>query len=197
VLLKERLILIGISRVTPYDKATQDHVRGSSGKKDLMVVFRFPCSFDDDVGVLLEEGDYFLRCRDLLTLEDSPVGLIDDLTENTDSPLKSSGQFMSVKGIGEGMTFIGGKFGDCLFGVPYHLPGIIEEILVRALTYRILAGIENCHDPLLYYAPVVAELITGLRDEFLALGKPTGNDADAVGEKSRVCGVVDVGFYGC
>jgi len=91
------------------------------------------------------------------------------------------------------MTLIGGEFGDCLFGVPHYLPCITEKVPVGALTYCIVTGIEDCHGPLLYDSPVVAELIAGLGSEFLTLLEPSGDDADAVGEKGRVCGAVDVG----
>ncbi len=59
------------------------------------------------------------------------------------------------------MTFIGGKFGDGFFGIPHHEPGILEDIPVSFLAYRILAGIEDRH-PLLHNPPMIAHLIPGL-----------------------------------
>ena len=42
---------------------------------------------------------------------------------------------------------------------------------------------------------VVAELILGLGREFLAFCEPPGDDADAVGKKGRIRGMVDVGLH--
>lgn len=101
-------ILIGVSRVAPYDEAMQDHSGCSSGKKHLMTILRVSFSFDDDVGMVLKEGTYLFRCRNLLFLEDSPVGLIDDFCEDGHCPFEPSGQFSSREGVGKGMAFIGG-----------------------------------------------------------------------------------------
>ena len=103
-----------------------------------------------------KERDHLFRCGDLLSLEDPPVGLIDDFCEDTHCPFEPSGQFSSCEGVGKGMSFIGGKLGDCFFAVSYHKPGILEEVPVCALTYRVFPCIEDRHDP-----PVIAELIPG------------------------------------
>ncbi len=66
-----------------------------------MAIFRISSSFDDDVGMILKEGDHLFRCGNLLSLEDPPVGLIDDLLEDTDRPFDPSGQFTPRKGIRE------------------------------------------------------------------------------------------------
>ncbi len=44
-----------------------------------MAVLNLPAPFDDDVGVFLEQAENLLPGRDLLTLDDSPFGLVDDL----------------------------------------------------------------------------------------------------------------------
>jgi hypothetical protein len=43
---------------------------------------------------------------------------------------------------------------------------------------------------------VVAEPIVGSGCEFLAFREPPGDDPDAVGEKGRIRGMMDVGLYG-
>ncbi len=56
--------------------------------------------FDDDVGMIAKRTAPF-PMQDLLSLENSPVGLIDDLAEDTHCPFKSPGEFLSREGIGE------------------------------------------------------------------------------------------------
>lgn len=195
MLFEEWPVLIGIGRVALYNKTTEDRVRGSSGKKDLMAVFGIPFPFDDDVGVVLEEGDHLLRGRDLIALAYATVGLIDNLTEDTYCPFQSPSKLMAQKGVFEVAAFIRDKLRDRCYGIAFHQPGIVEKIPVGFLPYGILPCIEDCHDPLLYNPSVITELITGLGDEFLPFCEPPGDDADAVAEKGRIRGMVNVGLY--
>ena len=67
-----------------------------------MPVFGIPSPLDDDVRVVLEEGDDLLRGRDLLTLEDAPLGLIDDLPEDAYGPDQPAGKLTAGEGVLEG-----------------------------------------------------------------------------------------------
>ena len=87
MLLEERLVLIAVSGIAPHDETAEDHGRGAAGKEDLVPVLGISSSLDDDVGVVLEEGNDLFRCGDLLSLEHTPLGLIDHFAENADGPV--------------------------------------------------------------------------------------------------------------
>ncbi len=189
------MVLIAVGGVAPHDETAEDHGRGAAGEEDLVPVFGIPSSLDDDVGVVLEEGDDLFRGGDLLSLEDAPLGLVDDLAEDADGPHRASGQAHGRQRCRRGMTFIAGELGDCGFGIALHQSGIVEKVPVGFLPYGILPCVEDRHDPLLHHSLMVAELICRLGDEFLAFREPPGDDADAVGKKGRIGGMVDVGLH--
>lgn len=76
-----------------------------------------------------------------------------------------------------------GKLGDRFKGICLYLPRIMEEVAVGIHPYRVFARVEDRHDSFLYHPPMVAEPVRRHREEFLPLGEPAGDDADAVGEK--------------
>ena len=195
VLRKEGLVLIGVGGVAPHDEAAEDHGRGAAGEEDLVPVFGIPSLLDDDVRVVLEEGDDLLGGRDLLSLEHAPLGLVDDLAEDAYGPDEPAGELPAGEGVFEGMALVVGELGDGGFGIALHQLRIVQEIPVGLLAYVILLGVEDGHDPLLHHSLMVAELIAGLGSELLALGEPPGDDADAVGKEGRVRGMMDVGLH--
>jgi hypothetical protein len=180
--MQDTLYLSSISRI--FWRSSSNN--SSSGKKDLVSVFGVSSSLDDNIGMVFEEGDYLLRCGKALVFENSPLGLIDDSTEDAHCPLKLSCQFTTREGVGKGMTLIGDKSRDCCHGIPVYQTGVVQKVLVGTLSYRILAGIEDCHEPLLHHPPVIAEPIRRSRSKLFTLCEPTGDDTDAVREKSRV-----------
>src|SRR5208337_3184580 len=105
-LFKEGLVVIGVSRVAPHDEAPEDHGRGAAGEEDLVPVFGIPSFLDDDVRVVLEEGDDLLRGRDVLTLEDAPLGLVDHLAEDAYGPDEPPGKLPAGEDVFEGMTLV-------------------------------------------------------------------------------------------
>ena len=187
--------MISVCGVARDNEAAQDHGGTSPGKKYLMPVFGVPFSFYDNVGMAFKERDYLFRCRDLFILEDPAVGLVDYLTENTECPFEPPGKLMGGKGAHEVMAFIVYEFISGGFGISFHQPCVVEEILVRILPYCILFCIEYRHDPLFHHPPVVTELIPRWGCKFLSLGEPPGDNPDAVGKKGRVRGVVNIGLH--
>src|SRR5208283_2437772 len=195
VLLKERFILVAVGRIAPYDETPEDHGGGAAGEENLVPVFRIPSPLNDDVGVVLEEGDDLLRGRDLLAVEHTPFSLIDDLAEDTDGPVQPAGKLMARKGVCEIVTLIRGELGNGGFGIALYQSGVVEKVPVGLFPYIILPCVEDGHDPFFDDPQVVAELILRLGDKFLALGEPSGDDADAVRKKGGVGGMVNVGLY--
>ena len=150
MLRKEGLVLIAVGGVAPHDETAEDHGRGAAGEEDLVPVFGIPSLLDDDVRVVLEEGDDLLRGGDLLSLEDAPVGLVDHLAEDADGPVEPPGKLTAGKGVCEGMALVDGKLGDGGFGVAFHQSGIVEKIPVGLLADGHPSGVEDGHDPLLH-----------------------------------------------
>lgn len=90
--LKHRLVLLAVGGIASDNPAVKDHGGSAAGEKDLMPVLGLPPLFDDNVGMVFEEGDHFLRGRNLLSLEDPPVSLADHLLQQADCPGKLLGQ---------------------------------------------------------------------------------------------------------
>ncbi len=82
--LEHRPVLLGVGRITTHDQTIKDHGGAAAREKDLVPVLGLTALLDDDVGVILEEGDHLLRGGNLLSLEDPPVGLVDHLVEDAD-----------------------------------------------------------------------------------------------------------------
>ena len=59
-------------------------------------------SFDDDVGMVLEEGDDLLGSRDCLSLEHTPISLVDYLAKDAYSTDEPPGKFVGRGGLMDG-----------------------------------------------------------------------------------------------
>ena len=122
--LKHRRVLFAVGRIAPENQAVKDHGGHTTREKDLVAELGLTPLLDDDVGMVLEEGDYFLRDGNLLLLEDPPVGLVDDLVEDAYCPRKLFGQDLAGKEVGKILSLMGGQFRDCRHGILPDLAGI-------------------------------------------------------------------------
>ena len=61
-------IPIAVGGVAALDQAIQNQRRGPAGKEHLVPVQGVPTALDDDVRMLLEEGNDLLRCGNLLSM---------------------------------------------------------------------------------------------------------------------------------
>jgi hypothetical protein len=161
-----------------------------------VAVLGFAPLLDDDVGVVLEEGDYFLRGGNLLPLEDPPVCLVDHLVEDADRPRQLLGQDLAGKEVVHALALMVIEFRYGHKGILPNLAGIHEQFFVCFLADRILLGVEDGQDLLLDHPPMVAVQIAGSRGQLLAFGQPASDDPDPIGQKSRVGGMVDVSLHG-
>jgi len=53
-------IPLAVSRVAPDDHAVEDQGGGAASEKDLVALLGLTPTLDDDVGVVLKEGDHLL-----------------------------------------------------------------------------------------------------------------------------------------
>jgi len=67
-----------ISRIASLDDDVEDQSAAASGKVELMAIVSITTTFDDDVGVRLEQADQFLIRRHRLAGEHAAFRLIDD-----------------------------------------------------------------------------------------------------------------------
>ena len=122
--------MIAVGGIALYKKTAEYHGRGAAGEKDFMAVFGIPSPLDDDVSVVLEEGNDLLGSRDALSFEDAPVGLVDHFAEDADGTDKPPGKLPAGEGILHCMALVVGELADGGFGVTLDEPRVVEKIPV-------------------------------------------------------------------
>lgn len=78
VALQHRQEASRISRIASLDDEVEDQPAAAGGEVELMAVVSITATFDDDVGVRLEQADQFLVRRHRLADEHAALRLIDD-----------------------------------------------------------------------------------------------------------------------
>jgi hypothetical protein len=78
VALQHRQEASRISRIARLDDDVVDQPTAASGEVELMAIVSITATFDDDVGVCLEQADQFLIRRHRLAGEHAALRLIDD-----------------------------------------------------------------------------------------------------------------------
>ena len=91
-----------------------------------------PLPLDDNVAVLLEKGDDFLRGRYGFTVDHASPGLVDDLTQQTDGPLQICRDSLGAE---ELKALIGTQFGNRRQGIVDDAFGIVDRITSYNVCY--------------------------------------------------------------
>ena len=175
--------MLRVGRIATHDQAIKDHVGFAAGEKDLVPKLGLPPLLDDDVGMIFEEGDHFFRGGHLLALEDPPVGLVNHLAEDADSPRQLLGQHLAGVEIASFPGLMGRQLWDGGQGILSDLAGIDEKVLVSAPANRLFSGVEDGKDPLLDNPSMVAVRIAGSRGQLFAFTQPAGDDPNTIGQK--------------
>jgi len=109
---EERLIKIPIGRVATFDQTIQDKSGDAAGQKNLVAVLGVPATLDDDIGMLLKEGNDLPRYGILLALEDALVSLVDDFPEDADGLFEVMSQTKGSKRVADIRSFKKAEFRD-------------------------------------------------------------------------------------
>lgn len=106
-----------------------------------MSIFRLSSSFNDNIRVVLKEGDDLLRGRNLLPFQDTSFCLVHHFAEDAKCPRESSGKLVGREGVFESDTLVVRELGDGGFRVVFHESGIAEEIPVSILAYLVFLAL--------------------------------------------------------
>ena len=190
---KEYLVTITVRRIARLDETIENQGRWAAREKYFMAEGGVPLPLDDNGAVLLEKEDDLFRGRYGFAVDHAALDLVDDLTQQTDGPLQICRDPLGTK---ELKALVSSQFGNRRQGIVNDAFGIMEQILIGGFADRLFSSIENGHHPLFDHTVLVAVAVGRDWGEGLPGTEPAGNNPDAVGQKSEICWVVDVGFDG-
>jgi len=175
---KERLVTITVSGVARLNETIKNQRRSAAGQKDFVPISGVPLPFDDNVAVVFEKGDDFLRRRDLFAMNHPPSSLVDDLAQQTDRAFQFGCKVLGFEKI---KPMIDTELGNRRQGIAHNGLGVVQQILIGGLTSGLFATVENGHHAFFNHAIVIAVMVVRDRGQRLAGLEPAGDNPNAVG----------------
>ena len=109
--------MLRVSRVALGYQTIKNQVGCAAGQKYFVAKLGFTALLDNDVAMILAEGDNFFRNLNLLGMEHSPLGLADDLFQQADCPLQLDDKIQGGKHASKAAWRVSFQRRDCFPGI--------------------------------------------------------------------------------
>ena len=192
VTLQHLRVQVAVGRIAALDPTVDNQVRSAPCEKYLVTILGFTAALDDDIRVVFKEGNHFLRCGNLLPLEDSALALVHHSSENAQSALEFPSQSLCFEDVHQIGALKGFEHGDGLQALTCYFARIVEQIPVSGFAALLLFGVEDGHQAFFDDPAMIAVTVVRLRVEHLPFQKPAGHDPDTVGQQGRIRGIMDI-----